>query len=84
MAPSSSFVEHHELLDVFSCSHFLSNRKQSVMSKRARESASKEGSAVTKPRPMNLVSREQPRGSRDALIAGEFGKEMFRLQILRN
>ena len=41
----------------FSCGHFLSNRKQSVMSKRAQESTSKEGSAVAKPRPMNLVSR---------------------------
>ena len=42
---------------MFSCSHFLSNRKQSVMSKRAQESTSKEGSAVAKPRPLNLVSR---------------------------
>ena len=40
-----------------SCRHFLSNRKQSVMPKRAQESTSKEGSAVAKPRPMNLVSR---------------------------
>ena len=50
------------LLDVLyfsmvSCSHFLSNRKQSVMSKRAQESISKEGLAVAKPRPMNWVSR---------------------------
>ena len=42
---------------IFSCSHFLSNRKQSVMFKRAQESTSKEGSAVAKPRPMKLVSR---------------------------
>ena len=42
---------------MFSCSHFLSHRKLSVMSKRAHESSSKEGSAVAKPRPMNLVSR---------------------------
>ena len=42
---------------MFSCSHFLSNRKQSVMSKRDQESTSKQGSAVAKPRPMNLVSR---------------------------
>ena len=42
---------------MFSCSHFLSNRKQSVMSKRAQESTAKEGSAVVKPRPMSLVSR---------------------------
>ena len=42
---------------MFSCSHFLSNRKQGVMSKRSQESTSKEGSAVTKPRPMHLVSR---------------------------
>ena len=57
---------------MLSCSHFLSNRKQSVMSKRA----TAKGSAVAKPRPMNLVSRnllspsarfecfEQPRESR--------------------
>ena len=42
---------------MFSCSHFLSNRKQSAMSKRAQESTAKEGSAVAKPRPMNVVSR---------------------------
>ena len=42
---------------MFSCSHFLSNRKQSVMSKRGQESMAKEASAVVKPRPMNLVSR---------------------------
>ena len=56
MGPSPSFVEHHEFLDV-SCNHFLSNRKQSAMSKRAQESTSKAGSAVAKPKPMNLVSR---------------------------
>ena len=42
-------------LSMFSCSHFLSNRKQSVVSKRAQERTS-EKSAVAKPRPMNLVS----------------------------
>ena len=42
---------------MFSCSHFLSNKKQSVMSKRAQESTAKEGSAVAKPRPMSLVPR---------------------------
>ena len=42
---------------MFSCSHFLSNRKQSVTSKRAQECTSKEGTAVAKPRPVNLVSR---------------------------
>ena len=42
---------------MFSCSHFLSNRTQSVMSKRAQESTAQEGSAVAKPRPMKLVSR---------------------------
>ena len=40
---------------MFCCSHFLSNRKQSVISKRAQESTSKEGSALAKARPMNLV-----------------------------
>ena len=42
---------------MFSCSHFLSNRKQSIMSKRFQESTAKEGLAVVKPRPMSLVSR---------------------------
>ena len=42
---------------MFSCSHLLSNRKQSIMSKWAQESTAKEGSALAKPRPMNLVSR---------------------------
>ena len=40
-----------------SCSHFLSNRKQSVMFKRAQESTSQEGWAVAKPKPMTLVPR---------------------------
>ena len=34
---------------MFSCSHFLSNRKQSVMSKRTQESTAKESSAMAKP-----------------------------------
>ena len=38
---------------MLSCSHFLSYRKKSVMSKRAQERTSKERSAVEKPRPMN-------------------------------
>ena len=42
---------------MFHCSHVLSNRKQSVMSKRVHESTAKEGSAVAKPTPMCLVSR---------------------------
>ena len=43
---------------MFSCSHsVLSYIKQSAMSKRAQESTSKEGSAIAKPRPMKLVSR---------------------------
>ena len=44
-------------LSMFSCIHFLSNRKQPVISKRVQESPLKNGSAVTKPRPMNLVSK---------------------------
>ena len=48
-----------------SCSHFLSNRKQSVMSKRGWESTSKEGSAVAKPRPMNLESRNLLNAKKD-------------------
>ena len=42
---------------MFSCIHVFPNRKQSVMSKRVQESQAKEGSAVAKPTPMNLVSR---------------------------
>ena len=56
MGTSSSIVEHYEFLDAF-LQPFLSNRKQSVVSKRAQESTAKEGSAVAKPRPMSLVSR---------------------------
>ena len=41
---------------MFSCSYFLSNRKQSIMSKRAQESKT-EGLAVAKPKRMSLVSR---------------------------
>ena len=37
--------------------HFLSNRKQSTMSKRAQESKTGEEPAVAKPRPMSLVPR---------------------------
>ena len=41
---------------MFSCSHFfLSNRKQSAMSKRGQEGNSGEGSAMAKPRLLNLV-----------------------------
>ena len=47
--------------------HFLSNRRQSVMSKRAQERTSKEGSAVAKPRPMNLVSRNLPERKENSL-----------------
>ena len=44
-------------LSMFSCSHFHSIRKQSFMSGgEAREGTPKKGSAVAKPRPMNLVS----------------------------
>ena len=42
---------------MFSCSHSLSNRTQSVVSKRGQKSPAEEGSAVTKPRPMSFVSR---------------------------
>ena len=45
---------------MFSCSHFLSNRKQSVMFKKAQESTSIEES-----RPMNLVSRNLLRAKKD-------------------
>ena len=42
---------------MFLAAIFFQTEKQSVTSKRAQESTSKEGSAVAKPRPMNLVSR---------------------------
>ena len=45
---------------MFSCSHFLSNRKQSIMSQRAQESKTEEGLAEAKPRPMCSVSRNLP------------------------
>ena len=45
------------IFSMFHCSHSLSNRKQSAMTKRVQEGISGEGSAVAKPRPMNLVSR---------------------------
>ena len=45
---------------MFHWSHFLSNRKQSMMSERDQESRAKEGSAVAKPKPMSLVSRNLP------------------------
>ena len=57
MGPSSSFVGHHEFLDVFPATIFFRTEKQSVMSKSAQENTFKEGSAVAKPRPMNSVSR---------------------------
>ena len=40
----------------FPASIFFQSRKRSVISKRVQESTLKEGSAVAKPRPMNLVS----------------------------
>ena len=42
---------------MFPWSHFLSNKKQSTMLKRTQQSTSEKGSAVAKPRPMNLVLR---------------------------
>ena len=42
---------------VFPAAIFFQTEKQSVVSKRAQESTAKEGSAVAKPRPMSLVSR---------------------------
>ena len=45
---------------MFSCSHFLSNRKQSVISKRTQDRTAKGGSAAAKPRPMELGVKERP------------------------
>ena len=47
-------------VSMFSCSHFLPNRKQTVMSKRAQESTAEGSSVVAKRRPMSLVSRNLP------------------------
>ena len=41
----------------FSCSHFPSNRKQSIMSKRARERGVEEGPAIAKRKSTCLVSK---------------------------
>ena len=57
---------------VFSCSHVLSNRKQSVMPKRAQESTAKEGSAVAKPGPMSLVLRNFLSAKKTSLESGCF------------
>ena len=52
---------------MISCSHFfLSKRKQSSMSKGVQEGTSKEGSAMAKPRPMNLVSRNLMSARKDS------------------
>ena len=42
---------------MFSRSHFLSNRKQSTMSRRAQKRGTEEGPAVARPRSVCLVSR---------------------------
>ena len=47
-------------VSMFSCSHFLPNRKQTVLSKRAPESTAEKGSVVAKRRPMSLMSRNLP------------------------
>ena len=62
---------------VFSCSHFLWNRKHSVMSKRAQESTSKEGSAVPKKRPMNLELSRRIRVPRTARGIKNWTRVMF-------
>ena len=62
---------------VFSCSHFLWNRKHSVMSKRAQESTSKEGSAVPKKRPMNLELSRRIRVRRTAGRIKNWSRVMF-------
>ena len=57
--PLSSWIEQHQRRGrpALDARHFLSNRKQSTMSKKAQESKTKEGLAVAKPRPTCLVSR---------------------------
>ena len=63
---------------MFSCTHFLSDRKQSVMFKGAQESTAKEGSAVETRRSMKLVPRsllsakkDPPQDSSDPKGPGE-------------
>ena len=57
MESSSSFVQHHEFLDVLlqPFQYVLSDpiRKQSAMSKKGQEATSSEGSPMAKPKPMN-------------------------------
>ena len=57
MGISSVFIQHHELF-LFHCNHFLSNRKQSTVSKITQEMNTEEGLAETKPRSVCLVSRK--------------------------
>ena len=63
MGPSSSLVEHHEVLDVFQQPFFCKKGKQSVMSKRAQECTAEEGSAVAKPRYVSSSVRKLVRNN---------------------
>ena len=58
-------------LSMCSCSHVLSNRKQSIMSKRAQESASKKFSVVTKKQTDVFGVKEPP--ERKANLSVRFG-----------
>ena len=63
MESSSSFVQHHEFLDVLlqplqSNSRSDPIRKQSAMSKRGQEANSSEGSPLSKPKPMRSAMAE--------------------------
>ena len=53
---------------MFSCSHFLSNRTQNIMSMRTQESKTEEGPAVAKPRPISSVSRYLLRAKKTSSI----------------
>ena len=52
---------------MFTC-NFLSNRQQSVTSKRAQEDKTEEGPAEAKPRPMSSVSRNLTSAKRTSSI----------------
>ena len=59
-------------LSMFSCSHVLSNRKQSIMSKRVQESASKKGFGSGKQKQTDVFGVEEP-PERKANLSVRFG-----------
>ena len=60
MGPSSSFVEYHEVLDVFLHPFSFKQKAFCYVQESSGKYVRKEGSQVAKQRPMNLVSRNLP------------------------